>query len=600
MQLPTPSKDRVARSPHVSLSPYASVSPQLESPKRPYRSDSEEVSEDEEIPIVSATKLSNSSKDKEQLSLKKPFQSDDEESSEDASIASHLSNRSKQNEVVPQRGHQGPSYDSERRPMAMQLPSRSGQQEEEESGTEEEVVDSENDEGPPWSEMRKQHVSKQKEHPAPRRTYRTSIERQHSQRNLPVSPRQHHNVSYDNAERRASLNDGSEYAPRRLKTQTLNDEEQIAPKIRHPPTRRHQSSSDEREKILRITQSPPRRDGRSQRREGRGGTSQSSLRRGERYAEESERRGRNLVQSPPRTPRRSDMSPEEREQRRGAAVSPPRRNQRLREEREERESIRGSHSRRKQRVPDDREHRRRPVYDSSERGEESSSDEREYVSRGGRSPPRREARFNERGDSRRKVQSPPREEDHEDTTINPWARQPTPIVNHISFDDSRVSSRRSSSRMSSQISSDVRRIFFAVADDDGESAGVDDGDWGSFLFEGKTLEDLKEALQEQTGIYEDIFVCVRSPLSGKLNMLKQNLPPTNSPLQVELVIVNSTGRPSLPLSHIPSCCESFFLSSNSNHNFCVKILLNQFCTRLCSWKKPGKTAKRSNEVQHRE
>ncbi|KAI3665903.1 hypothetical protein L6452_44538 [Arctium lappa] len=75
-----------------------------------------------------------------------------------------------------------------------------------------------------------------------------------------------------------------------------------------------------------------------------------------------------------------------------------------------------------------------------------------------------------------------------------------------------------------------RMIYYAVADDDGN---VDDEEqW--FGFKGHGLEDLSRNLEEQTGI-NDIIVCLRNPLNGKLFPLRLALPPNNTTMHVVVV-----------------------------------------------------------------
>lgn len=75
-------------------------------------------------------------------------------------------------------------------------------------------------------------------------------------------------------------------------------------------------------------------------------------------------------------------------------------------------------------------------------------------------------------------------------------------------------------------------------DDDGNA---DDSVEGlSFQLKGSRLEDLIQRLEEETGL-EDIIVCSRSRLNGKLYPLRLALPPDNAPMHVFIVPSTSRG-----------------------------------------------------------
>lgn len=77
-------------------------------------------------------------------------------------------------------------------------------------------------------------------------------------------------------------------------------------------------------------------------------------------------------------------------------------------------------------------------------------------------------------------------------------------------------------------------------DDDGS---VDDSVEGPcFQLKGSRLEELVQKLEEETGL-EDIIVCCRNRVNGKLYPLRLALPPDNAPMHV--FIVPSTSRGSL-------------------------------------------------------
>ncbi|KAK9067242.1 hypothetical protein SSX86_014568 [Deinandra increscens subsp. villosa] len=79
-----------------------------------------------------------------------------------------------------------------------------------------------------------------------------------------------------------------------------------------------------------------------------------------------------------------------------------------------------------------------------------------------------------------------------------------------------------------------RLIYYKLADDDG---GVIDAE-GSFLFKGTTVEDLTENLEEETEL-ENITVCSRNPLNGRLYPLRLALPPNNTTMHVIVVPATS-------------------------------------------------------------
>ncbi|GLT74086.1 hypothetical protein SLA2020_459070 [Shorea laevis] len=87
-----------------------------------------------------------------------------------------------------------------------------------------------------------------------------------------------------------------------------------------------------------------------------------------------------------------------------------------------------------------------------------------------------------------------------------------------------------------------RLIHYEVVDEVGE---VDEAmGQRSFTFKGSGVEELKEMLKEETGLNE-IFVCSRNPLNGKLYPLRLHLPPNNVTMRV--VVVPSSSKGQLPL-----------------------------------------------------
>ncbi|CAK9170030.1 unnamed protein product [Ilex paraguariensis] len=89
----------------------------------------------------------------------------------------------------------------------------------------------------------------------------------------------------------------------------------------------------------------------------------------------------------------------------------------------------------------------------------------------------------------------------------------------------------------SSVKSEGRLIHYNVVDDNG---GIDDAIEGpSFNFKGHGLEELTEKLEEETGL-ENIIVCSRNPLNGKLYPLRLALPPNNATMNI--VVVPSTSK----------------------------------------------------------
>ncbi|AQK62280.1 uncharacterized protein LOC100193298 [Zea mays] len=88
-----------------------------------------------------------------------------------------------------------------------------------------------------------------------------------------------------------------------------------------------------------------------------------------------------------------------------------------------------------------------------------------------------------------------------------------------------------------------RAIHYHIADDLGN---VDEGTVGhSFTFNGSNLEELAHKLQEETGL-EDIIICTRSPINGKLTPLRLQLPPNNAAMHIVLVQESSKVAKSFP------------------------------------------------------
>lgn len=87
-------------------------------------------------------------------------------------------------------------------------------------------------------------------------------------------------------------------------------------------------------------------------------------------------------------------------------------------------------------------------------------------------------------------------------------------------------------------STDGRVIYYSVVDENGN---VDEGlDGLSFTFKGNGVYELTKRLEEETGL-EEIIVCTRSPLNGKLYPLRLQLPPKNVDMHVVVVLSASRG-----------------------------------------------------------
>lgn len=372
-----------------------------------------------------------------------------------------------------------------------------------------------------------------------------------------------------------------------------DDREQRTPRITHAQGRRHQDSHDDREKLRRMAESPPRRNRTSSHEQDpKEWMEPSTARRDERFTEEFNRR-HGGGQFSPMSPRSTDRPRRTERVRRESVAQPPlRRNERELDERGEESSVESSprahlrpvnergHRRRadvsdveqrtRSRAPprigarrveydnSDEEQRarsrahvrndaRRVEYDSSDeeqrarriqprnnarRVEYDNSDEEQRTPR--TQPIRNEARQQQQQRHRRDGSSALREERHH----HEYVEEPSPRRKSQagSVDDGGESS---TSTRSSQRAG-VKRVFFSVLDDSGEAVAAGEDEWGSFLFEGTTLDELKEELHELSGINEDFYICVRIPVSGKLSILRL-IPPVQGPLNVELVPIKSAG-----------------------------------------------------------
>ncbi|KAL2559592.1 Actin cross-linking protein [Forsythia ovata] len=94
--------------------------------------------------------------------------------------------------------------------------------------------------------------------------------------------------------------------------------------------------------------------------------------------------------------------------------------------------------------------------------------------------------------------------------------------------------------------SDGRLIYFHIANEYGE---IDEG-FEEFCttFKGNGVRELTKKLEEELGV-EDVTVCTRSPLNGKLYPLRLQLPPNNATMHV--VVVPTSSKEILTKSGMP-------------------------------------------------
>ncbi|KAK3124674.1 hypothetical protein QOZ80_7BG0590460 [Eleusine coracana subsp. coracana] len=85
---------------------------------------------------------------------------------------------------------------------------------------------------------------------------------------------------------------------------------------------------------------------------------------------------------------------------------------------------------------------------------------------------------------------------------------------------------------------DGRMIHYHIGDNNG-NVGEDEVP-RPLTFNGTSLEELLERLQEETGL-DDIIMCSRSPINGKLLPLRLQLPPNNAAMNIVLVRKSSRG-----------------------------------------------------------
>uniref|UniRef100_A0A6N2NH58 Uncharacterized protein n=1 Tax=Salix viminalis TaxID=40686 RepID=A0A6N2NH58_SALVM len=90
-------------------------------------------------------------------------------------------------------------------------------------------------------------------------------------------------------------------------------------------------------------------------------------------------------------------------------------------------------------------------------------------------------------------------------------------------------------RPSSPVKNEGRVIRYSVSTNE----DADDVEEQSFSFKGRMVEELKNKLEEETGLI-GIQICCRNPLNGKLYPLRLHLPPNSTEMHV--VVVPSSGR----------------------------------------------------------
>ncbi|CAN8266048.1 unnamed protein product [Cochlearia groenlandica] len=101
-----------------------------------------------------------------------------------------------------------------------------------------------------------------------------------------------------------------------------------------------------------------------------------------------------------------------------------------------------------------------------------------------------------------------------------------------------VSKTESDDRVRTPVKADGRLIYYRIGDNDGK---VDEtAKEELFCFKGMGLEELKQKLEEETGL-RDLSICSKNPLNGKLYPLRLHLPPNNTKMHVVLVPSSSKG-----------------------------------------------------------
>uniref|UniRef100_A0A1J3CJU4 Uncharacterized protein n=1 Tax=Noccaea caerulescens TaxID=107243 RepID=A0A1J3CJU4_NOCCA len=99
---------------------------------------------------------------------------------------------------------------------------------------------------------------------------------------------------------------------------------------------------------------------------------------------------------------------------------------------------------------------------------------------------------------------------------------------------SRSSSENSEEELTqSPPKSEGRIIYYHISDEEGHVENESAVGY-ALTFKGKSVEQLTQALQEETSM-DDVVVCTRNPLNGKLFPLRLQLPPNSGTMHVVLV-----------------------------------------------------------------
>ncbi|OEL33955.1 hypothetical protein BAE44_0005026 [Dichanthelium oligosanthes] len=101
-----------------------------------------------------------------------------------------------------------------------------------------------------------------------------------------------------------------------------------------------------------------------------------------------------------------------------------------------------------------------------------------------------------------------------------------------------------------------RAIHYHIGDDDGDVSPDEEPHY--LTFNGTSLGELLERLKEETGL-QDVIMCSRSPINGKLLPLRLQLPPNNAAMHIVLVEESSTGD-LCSSSSIDACLEHLILT----------------------------------------
>ncbi|XP_055818703.1 uncharacterized protein LOC129887573 [Solanum dulcamara] len=121
---------------------------------------------------------------------------------------------------------------------------------------------------------------------------------------------------------------------------------------------------------------------------------------------------------------------------------------------------------------------------------------------------------------------------HQDSDLASESVSPSSTVNSASA--ASFSRQESADFMASSLMKfgDGRLIYYHIANEYGE---IDEGVEGICIpFKGNSVEELAKTLEEETGL-EDITVCTKSSLNGKLYPLRLQLPPNNANMDVVVV-----------------------------------------------------------------